>query len=267
MNWSKTKSIFILCFLLLDIFLVFELYIRQQDEDMQNVEDSSSTHGNFRIDTQIPATPGTVTFLRGTRVNFEHEKDSIALLTSPPRQLGQSIHLENDGLQLSSTLRESLKGKLSDSELQKNILGLVYQGQGYTYWKMDRGRGTVDFVQSYNGHPVFISGRSKIHMLQFSVKGNNVTGYRQSYFQFKQMNSVDIISAARAISNLQENTNLFAYSRPTIKTIELGYINLVSDTSSNSLIFIPAWHVVVKSDGSQHEFFVNGMSGNVQQLN
>lgn len=267
MNWSKTKSIFIICFLLLDAFLVFELYMRQQDEDAQGISsggNDSST--SFRMAVQLPTTPNHVTFLRGQRLDFDREKSTLALLTGSTRNAGQKIKVENNGMDLTSTLKGSFKGSLKNTELQKNVLSLVYQGQNYAYWRANQKTGTVDFTQIYNGQPIFISQRSNIHMLQFTRDGQRITGYQQSYFRFRQVNPVDIISAKMAISNLAQNTNLLENGHPTVKAIELSYINLVGDASSDPLIFIPAWHIVIQAGHHSQEFFVNAMSGNIQQL-
>ncbi|MFX3617848.1 MAG: two-component system regulatory protein YycI [Sporolactobacillus sp.] len=267
MNWKKTKSIFIICFLLLNAFLIFELYMRQQDEEAQGITGSGKgNQTNFQMDVQIPPTPDRVTFLRGQRIDFNQEKNTLALLTSSDRNAGQKIKIGNEGMELSSVLKGSFSGSLKNTELQKSVLGLVYQGQSYNYWHADRKAGTTDFTQLYNGHPVFISQRSNIHMLQFTKNAQRITSYRQSYFRFRQVNHVDIISAKMAISNLAENTNLLENGHPTIKVIELSYINLVGDAGSDPLIFIPAWHIVVQTGHHLQEFFVNAMSGNIQQL-
>lgn len=268
MNWSKTKSIFIVCFLLLDAFLVFELYVRQQDQGVEKLDESPGTHNTFRISTTIPPTPQNVTFLRGSRVDFSKEKNAIAgMIASGNGSPGQKISIDDQGMQLHGTLASPIAGDMNNADLQKAILSLVYKGQSYTYWKNDPKAGTVNFVQLYNDRPVFISKRSNIQMLSFTISQNRAVGYQQSYFQFKRSNYVDIISADKAISNLGENTDLLDSERPIIKTVELGYVNLVSDAGADPLIFIPAWHIVVQTGKGSQEYFVNAMSGNVQTLN
>ncbi|WP_100486603.1 two-component system regulatory protein YycI [Sporolactobacillus pectinivorans] len=267
MNWSKTKSIFIVCFLLLDAFLIFELYARQQDEGVENLTDGSGTNNTFRVDTTIPPTPQNVTFLRGSRVNFSNEKKNIADLTSSANNgIGQKIQYENGGMQLHGIFASPISGNMTNTDLQKIILGLVYKGQSYTYWQNDSKARTINFVQLYNNQPVFISRRNNIQMLEFTVSQNKIVGYQQSYFKFSKSNYVDVISAEKAISNLGENTDLLDSERPVIKTVELGYVNLVGDASADPLIFIPTWHIVVQTNHGDQEYFVNAMSGNVQTL-
>nr|WP_239529306.1 two-component system regulatory protein YycI [Sporolactobacillus spathodeae] len=256
--------------MLLDAFLIFELYMRQHNEEVQTIDGpNSGIHNSFRMDTQVSATPPSgVTFLRGSRIDFNKQKNFLSLLASSARPVSQKIRLSSNGMQLDSTLKQPINSSsLEGADLQKNILGIIYQGQNYTYWQTDHKSGTVDFVQLYNGHPVFVSRRSNIPMLQFLIKDGNIISYQQSFFRFKQVNHVDIISSERALTNLAENTNIMEFYRPTVKTVELVYINLVGDSGSDPLIFMPAWHIVVHVNGHTEEYFVNAMSGNIQQLN
>ncbi|RYL94149.1 two-component system regulatory protein YycI [Sporolactobacillus sp. Y61] len=267
MNWSKTKSIFIICFLLLDAFLIFELYLRQQDEGMEGPAGSTTGTNSFRIETELPSTPQDVTFLRGTRTDFSKEKENVTNLVNPTgATVRQKVGIEDDGMQLHSTFDQPVKAQSNGIELQKRLLNLVYQGQNYTYWQSNKETGTMDYAQLYDGRPVFISKRSNVQMLEFTVTDNQITGYRQSYFTFKKSNTVDVISAARAISNLGNSTDLLDNEQPRITGIELGYVNLVGDAGSDPLIFIPAWSIHVKTKQGTSEYFINAVSGNLQSI-
>ncbi|WP_010630816.1 two-component system regulatory protein YycI [Sporolactobacillus vineae] len=268
MNWSKTKSIFIICFLLLDAFLIFEIYMRQQSDEMSRLNTGSGTQNSFRMQTSIPATPQNVTFLSGSRMDFSRERKNISSLISPGTgTVRQKISIDGSGKQLMSVFDSPINGKITDPVVQKGILTQVYRGQAYSYWKGGSGESDASFTQVYDNRPVFISKHSNIQMLTFTLRNHKVVSYRQSYFKFKQSNTVDIISADKAISNLGENTNLLDAQQPVIKTIELGYINLIGDSNTDSLVFIPAWHIVVQTRQTQREYFVNAMSGNVQTMN
>jgi Uncharacterized protein conserved in bacteria len=268
MNWSKTKSIFIICFLLLDAFLIFEIYMRQQSDEMSRLNTGSGTHNSFRMQTAVPATPQNVTFLSGSRVNFSREKKNISNLVSQGTgTVGQKISVDASGKQLTGVFNSPISGKITDSVVQKGILTQVYRGQAYSYWEDGSGKSQANFTQIYDNRPVFISRHSNIQMLAFTIKNGKVLSYRQSYFKFKQSNAVDIISADKAISNLGENTNLLDAQRPVIRTVELGYINLVGNSNTDPLIFIPAWHIAVQTNQGQKDYFVNAMSGNVQTMN
>jgi regulatory protein YycI of two-component signal transduction system YycFG len=103
-------------------------------------------------------------------------------------------------------------------------------------------------------------------MLEFTMDENGVTGFQQSYFSFNQANKVTVISAEEAVSYVEAENNVQRAKKPVISTVELSYINLVGNVEGGSLIFVPAWHIVVRDGDALSEYFVNGISREVQTL-
>ncbi|RYL90862.1 hypothetical protein EWI07_11385 [Sporolactobacillus sp. THM7-4] len=271
MNWRKTKSIFIVCFLLLDAFLVFELYQRQDNESIGGLAEGQTTdvlqNHSVKLNTTVPATPQNVTFLRGRRADLSPEKNALVLLMKPQGGLPkQTITVESNGLALHSIFDKPIAISTEKPEQLKNLLTRIYNGDQYQYWQTDVQSGTMNFVQTYEGRPVFVSRRSNIQMLRFMIDNNQVTGYRQSYFIFEKTNKTGVINAESALNNLGARDKLPASRHPEINKLELGYVNLVGDAGSEPLIFVPTWHIVVKYDTGTKEYFVNAVSGAVQKL-
>ncbi|WP_028978112.1 two-component system regulatory protein YycI [Sporolactobacillus terrae] len=264
MNWSRTKSIFIICFLLLDVFLVFEMYMRQQDENFVNYHDESQRY-NYKLETVIPTMPQDITFLRGTRMDWSRNKDQLVQVAAKGKvREKQGFALDQNNLQLVSTFKRPISiGHIDSEDVQQDLLGNVYQGQEYKYWPFTSSSTEIKFAQTYRGRPVYISTRNKLQMLDFTIEDNKVTGFKQSYFSLTEKNKVDPINAEQAINSLAERTDLVGYNRLHIKAIELCYLNTVGDESSEPLIFVPAWHFVVHTVNGTSDYFVNAVSRNV----
>lgn len=271
MNWSRTKSIFIICFLLLDVFLVFEMYMRQQDENVEDIADQSRLPKNYKIDTVLPSPPQDVTFLRGTRVDFTQQNVGVENLSHVVSDTGkQKINIDANGLQMTGTFAKPLSlGDIKNEDVQKDLLGKVYLGEDYTYWQSGEGKGILKFVQVYHSRPVYLSMRNKMQMLDFKVKNKHVVGFSQSYLKLSsnKHSHVDIINAEQAINYLVDRTDLVGYSILHIKSIELSYVNTVVDENSDPLIFVPAWHIVVRTESGTSDYFINAVSGSVQSIN
>ncbi|MET1248417.1 two-component system regulatory protein YycI [Sporolactobacillus sp. STCC-11] len=271
MNWSRTKSIFIICFLLLDVFLVFEMYMRQQDENVEPVADGSAITHNYKMETIMPTLPQNVTFLRGTRIDFNYQKDALVQLASGKNDAKkQKVNLEENGRQLTGMLvNPMMLGDVKNEDVQKSLLNMVYQGHEYKFWRLDQGKETIKFAQTYQSRPVYVSTRNKVQMLDFIVQKNQVTGFRQSYLKLSsnKHNKVDLINAEQAINYLADRTDLVGYSMLHIKAIELCYLNTVGVESTEPLIFVPAWHIVARIDSRTNDYFVNAVTGNVQSIN
>ncbi|MCO7175241.1 two-component system regulatory protein YycI [Sporolactobacillus kofuensis] len=270
MNWSRTKSIFIICFLLLDVFLVFEMYMRQQDESIEGLHDEKRQY-NYKIDTVMPTLPKDVTFLRGTRINFTQKKEAISGLSTGDIVSGkQKMTVNENGQQLTGTFAKPLAlGDINNEDVQKNLLAKVYQGQDYIYWQSADDKSSLKFVQLYQSRPVFISSRNKTQMLDFTVRNKQVTGFHQSYLKLSsnKHSHVDLIEASQAINYLADRTDLVGYNLLHIKAIQLCYVNTVGDESAEPLIFVPAWHIVVHTVSGTTDYFINAVSGNVQSIN
>ncbi|MCL1632181.1 two-component system regulatory protein YycI [Sporolactobacillus sp. CPB3-1] len=272
MNWGRTKSIFIICFLLLDVFLIFEMYMRQQNENIEDIPDGSSKIHNYKIETVVPALPRQLTFLRGTRVDFTRQKEAITKqLNQKSGTVKQKISLSENGRQLTSTFAKPMSiAAIKNEDVQKKLLNMIYQGQDYKLWQSGEDKKIIRFAQAYQGRPVYVSARNRIQMLDFTVQKKDLIGYRQSYFKLTEnkKNHFALIDARQAINNLADRTDLVGYSTLHIKGIELCYLNTVGDESAEPLIFVPAWHLDVHVDGSgTTSYFVNAVTGNVQSLN
>ncbi|RYM04636.1 hypothetical protein EWH99_09505 [Sporolactobacillus sp. THM7-7] len=272
MNWSKTKSIFIICFLLLDAFLVFEIYHSQDGESIGGIagdsqEESIFNNKGIKWDANIPETPGNITFLQGRLMNLSSVKKDLESNKNPGPGLPiRKIMLENDGMVIRGVFNKPAAIAPEKEDQLGSLLESVFNGQQYRYWRTDESSGMVHFVQTYEDRPVYLSKHSNIQMLGFTMDHGKVTGYRQSYFNFEKTNTVNIISARDALNYLATKNELSVAQHPEVEMVELSYVNLVGDAGSDPLVFVPAWHVVVKKDSGTEEFFVNAVSISIQTL-
>ncbi|TCP23434.1 regulatory protein YycI of two-component signal transduction system YycFG [Scopulibacillus darangshiensis] len=276
MNWSRTKTIFIICFLLLDLFLGNQLYDRHknsQDFDVfpqNNVE--SNLGKNINIDTVLPEAKKNITVIKGQRMSFVNDTgellDSLKRLEGPKGHVIQTIEAFDNGTVIQSTLKKPIPIPKKAANQQAALRNYVYKGNEYKYWKTDEKEHTITFVQTFNDSPVFIKERGNSNTLKVFVDNGKITGYRQSYFTFsKAKNALDLISAEKAINNLWEKNELPVSLNPVVKDVELSYLNLIGDaTLDKALFFMPSWHVRVKTNEGMKEFFVNATSGLIQTM-
>ncbi|MBM7645505.1 regulatory protein YycI of two-component signal transduction system YycFG [Scopulibacillus daqui] len=275
MNWSKTKTIFIICFLLLDLFLGYQLYERQvrnenYDNLVQNSAEDILQKNNIKIDVPIPDVENkNITFLKGRSLKFVDSSgdliDDLKTLEGSKDNPKEKITAFKNGTLIEGTLSKPVPVPKNKSEREDFLNQYIYKGSDYSYWKLDEENHMMLFVQKYEDKPVFIKDRKDINILQLLISDGKVTGYRQTYFKFKKTNQLDIINPTTAINNLWSKNVLPVSEHPKIKKIQLGYYNLVGDVNTNQpLIFVPVWYFKVKTDSGQHEYFVNAVSGSVQ---
>lgn len=273
MNWHKTKTIFIICFLLLDLFLGYQLYQRQQKNlNYGTIASEAAVKSDIKKPANIPQVPQNISFLKGTQQLFVNDKgdliSSVQKLQGPKGSTIQTIQPENGGSVITGTFKKPITVPDGQSGWNKILTNDIYHGNEYLMWKRSDKTKSILFVQMYKESPVFIKDRNDLSMLQFVVKNGKIISYQQSYFKFNKTNAISIITPTTAINNLiEKNNGLFAGQHPKISSVNLAYFNLVGDTNQNSqLIFVPAWHIIVKTDAGNKEFFVNAATGSLQTI-
>ncbi|MTT31083.1 hypothetical protein GMB86_03530 [Terrilactibacillus sp. BCM23-1] len=274
MNWSKTKTIFIICFLLLNIFLASELYQRQSEELTMDspTQDLTQTKNQVNIDTEIPKAPENITFIIGEQQSFvKNDKneliDPLKKLQGTKDDPTQSIKATNNGRAIEGVFEHPIDLPKQNTNYQQIIQKFIYKGNEYTYSSTDKD-GNLHFIQVFDSTPVYIKDPKGSTFLNLKVKNNQIVSYTQRYFVFTKTNKVDIINATGAYDNLIQNNILSGYKRNiTFKKINLAYFNSIGNLDQNdTMVFFPTWHMQVKTEKDTHHYFVNAVSSEVQTL-
>ncbi len=281
MNWSKTKNIFIICFLLLDVFLAYQLFLRQQsaqDQSSNQVQENFNEYvkdKNIKINTQLPDRNPSVHFLSGAYVNFTNSSDQdlqqkLTALAGPQKKPIQTFSFGTDKTILQSTFSSKVPFPKTQSGQQSFLTQYVYQGDNYRFWSYDKADQIYKFIQTYNGHPVFSMVNGKLNTLDVSLTkdGNYITGYVQSYITVKPGKPAKLgVQPMDALQKLWNNNKLQAIDQPTIEKMELGYINISENNDQpQTLSYLPAWYVEVKTKDVLNQYFVTGINGEIQSI-
>ncbi|MGV3488716.1 MAG: two-component system regulatory protein YycI [Tuberibacillus sp.] len=270
MNWSKTKSIFIICFLLLDIFLGYQMFqrIRESQKQLHNYQLTSLSEvvkkNNIEMRAKEPSTDQKMYFLKGTFTNFNDDNDAKQALKGL-----QKIHPEisftksSNGQILNATFKndkQKIKAPKTTTEMHAFLKEFVYKGEDYKHWPTSDGKDKViHFIQMYNGNPLYSVSvdNGNLYMLDVYTDGDVVTGYQQILIKTEQKEPVKItMSAEEAIQKIAEDY-LQVSDNAKVADIEIGYINLATDIKEDrELPYILAWYINVKTDHGDRAFFI-----------
>jgi regulatory protein YycI of two-component signal transduction system YycFG len=235
MDWSRAKTILILAFLVLDLFLAGQLIQMMQQKSQyaqntpvtrQEIDNQLKAH-HLRLKAAIPEAPdqmvpyqATVTNLGG---NWERDEKGgfVKTFATPPSFKSQG--------ELDNLLRKELGRIFDDYRLHQDA------GSKRIYLQYDAG-----------GHPIFDA------RLEVTVKPKNqVASIRVVHYSLKDLRPVNLVPV---------NTALYRFitsgkpgKNSTISEIELGYHKpKVASLASDNFILIPYWRFRAKSD-----FYVN----------
>lgn len=258
MDWSKTKSIFIGVFLILNVFL-YSQYVNTYSE-AKNLELLGKSN-----DIEARLKEENITFAALTKsietppyISAKIKKYSLDEL---PANSNQHYQLINDH-KLVVTFKAPIKLISTKQEAMLNdfLRQYVYEGQSFELWEIDEEARTATFFQRFNDRVLYYNenGEVKVHWNE----NGEVFMYEQSMLE----NIEEIEQDEPMLPPLQVLQTLYAKNllKPDshITTVELGYSTLIRVTKTQ--VFSPTWRVCVQvADGEEEQYFVNATEGKV----
>ena len=260
LDWNKTKSIFIVVFLILNVFL-YHQYLTGYNE-AQRVEllsekkiesilnDENITYKDLPQD--IYEAPYISAKVKNYTLDELPAKQSVSykLVTESQMQaiIGTSVSLGQD---------------ITSLKLNEFVEQFVYNGSQFKLWEIDEESRVATFFQVVNNQTLYynVNGYVKIYWND-----------KQEIFMYEQamLEKVEpleqkekIVAPIQVIDELYTENLLTAGSE--IVSMKLGYSSLVQLTQTQ--LFTPTWEVRVKADGEEQIFFVNAVDSKVIEFN
>ncbi len=275
MNWQRTKSIFILTFLVLNLFLGYQLY---QKNDINNISNLTEQPLEERLAInkinyleKLPKYKEDQTSISAQRYKFTDEEKKLQ---------SKNITLYKDKsteitLQYKLTKPMDLPKKDSKDlieELSKFLEENVTRGKEYTFYNWDKEKNVIWFNQVYLEKPIFYNpekfqNRADAEdfdapngMIKFKLDDNgDLTEFTQTYLLIMRQGAFqEIISPKKALGKLLDTAHLTKGDK--IQDIELGYYSLVG--VGELQVYAPTWFIKTE-DG---QYLVNATDSSVQVL-
>lgn len=254
MDWSRIKTIFILTFLVLDIYLVYQ-FMNTRDAAQYEIIKEATLEEKLRDDNirypEIPETKKERYISVRTKVFISDEFEKIK---------GQLVNL-GDGTSIEAKLDKPIKlsSKFEPSEISGFIKASIYSGDQYKFWNKDDEARTITYYQQHDNKTFYYNSNAKLTL--FFNENNEVTSYRQTYLEVIEelSDEEELLTPLRAMETLYKKGLLKPKSE--ITKIELGYSTLVSLTASH--VVTPTWRLVVNG---KENLFVHALEGRVIPL-
>lgn len=257
MDWSKIKTIFILTFLVLDIYLMYEFF---KLKDSSQYEYSTETSFEKRLKTDeieyndLPKNHQKDVYLSAKPKNFNDENLEVLQAT---KLKGQKIEV-NEGTKIALSLDKpfQISDKFDPAELNTFVKNNILYGDQYRFWKK---KGNEIYYYQQYGDKVFYKNTSGELTIYLNDE-NNIVSYQQTLLEdIQKLDQDKIIQPIKAIETLYKNGSLKPKSK--ITKVELGYYTF--DHTSTSQVLIPAWRFVINEE---ENLFVQAFEGQIIQL-
>jgi regulatory protein YycI of two-component signal transduction system YycFG len=258
MDWSKIKTIFIITFLILDVYLLYQ-FMKIRDDNKYEVITEASFEEKLKAAeikyVDLPKDPIQAQYLSAkpkvfTQVDIEKLKK-------------QSVEVRGTGTTtLHVTFEKPLQitAKFEPAELSSLLNDDVLFGEDYQFGEKSDTDHIITYFQTSEGVPLFknING-----MITFNIdEDNQIVSYDQTYLVEMETLTAkeEILPPLKAIETLHQKGML--KSKSNITAIELGYSTLIQLAASQ--VLAPTWRFEV--DGKE-SLFVNAFEGQIIQFN
>ncbi|WP_251554433.1 two-component system regulatory protein YycI [Neobacillus muris] len=258
MDWSRIKTIFIITFLILDVYLLFQ-FMKSRDANNYEVITPATVEQKLKDDQitykELPTVQIKAQYLSAKPKEFA--KSDLAKLKN------QTASLNETGTTLQALLDKpfQLSEKMAPSEVHDFLRENVLNGKDYLYWETDEKTNTITCYQLYDNAPLYhnING-----MITLDLNSEHqIVSYEQTYLGDIQKMSAkeeEILSALKALETLHQKGDLKPKSE--ITKVEIGYSTLIQLAASQ--VLAPTWRIVVNNKES---LYVNAFEGKIIDFN
>lgn len=257
MQWGQIKTLFIICFLILDLFLLKQ-FLEKRDQTQLDIISESTLEEQLQADEinidNLPKEAVKKSYISARRHNFTDD-DKERLKT----QLNNQEYAIFNGDILLSEFKKpvplNLKG--SKEEIVKTVKDRIMFSEKYQYWGMSEELNTLLFFQKYQGQPIYFN-QSGLLIVLLSEK-NEMIQYAQTLLDDikPQGEKQELIKPIQAVETLYNRNQL--YSGDKVSKVEVGYHTLVP-LSNGVQVFAPTWKFTVNKE---RKYFVNAIEGQI----
>lgn len=263
MDWSKAKIIFIITFLLLNIFLGYQLNEKRIASKVSLLLEATLqerlSEMNITINGDLLDEEPTGTYISGS---VEIELDKLIKEKKPSQEVA-SVTNEFVRVELLEPYPINLIDKSREAQVNEFVLQHVINGNEYRFSHYDERLMQFYFYQTYKGKKIdnYESGRLP---LRLKLDDNQqIIEYEQNYLTIRpiqpQEEEQEMLSSIKAIEKLFNRQLIPPDSK--ITKVELSYYSFFKPLGEVQ-VFAPMWSIGV----NEHIYYVNAVDGAVQNI-
>lgn len=256
MQWSQIKTLFILSFLILNIYLVVQFIDKKDQADYALLDHKNSTieeklnNENIVILGELSDTVEKEPYISVGQKIFNREDRALFESLS-----NQQVSFVQNKFVL-SIFKKPVTVPDGDLALVEGFVkrSFVYP-EDYTLWDWNKDLNVLIFFQQKNGRPIYFNQGGII--LVFLNNKNEMVFYTQTMLGKEEslQEEKTLITPKRAIEALYNANEL--HFQDEITKVDMGFHTRVP-LADGVQVFVPAWKVTVNKE---RNYFVNAIEG------
>ncbi|WP_047983477.1 two-component system regulatory protein YycI [Ornithinibacillus californiensis] len=262
MQWGQIKTLFILSFLLLDIYLLVLVIQKQEDlsllESIANEQEQDFLkQEEIIIPEKLPESlPEEPLITTQQKIFSEEEIEDIK------ERDNQEIEVVNRNF-IIALLEEAvaIPENATSEAIAQLVTSAVYLGNEYSFDHWDQDRNIIVFFQKKNERPVYYNQNGVI--IAYLNANNEIVAYTQSYLGEVEASNEEktLIKPLSAIRILYDSNLLFA--KDEVTEVEIGYHTFLP-LDSGRQVLVPTWKIRINDS---HNRLVNAYEQKVIPVN
>lgn len=254
MQWGQIKTLFIVAFLILNVFLIKQLVDRQEEElsfiPEASKEEELELNVNGLDDLNDESFEAPLLYTQ----NFDFNTDIAGILDLDDQEI-----VISDRFYLYSRFVEPKPLNLDDpTSVRDYINQYVYRGNEYEFFRYFGEENLLVFFQRVE-HPIFYN-QNAVLFIQLNEEEEMVR-YYQSYLALvdedhDEESQQTLINQYDAVYRLYHNSNVIE-TGDTVTDVILGFHNIVSLPNGEQLLN-PTWQIRVNDT---EDFYMNAIEG------
>ena len=254
MQWSHIKTLFILSFLVLNVYLLFQFVSKQQEMDIPELETSE-----MNLEEQLEQEDITIS------ADISFEVPELSYISSSQKEYSASeirdlndiddIDAEksmDDNLLIAEFSSPLKIPKNPDEEVLSDLVSsYVPNASDFSFGTWDHDLNIIVFFQNKEGHPIYLNQHA---MLTFYVNNNNeITHYTQTMLDDAEtQESTTLNPPMIAIGSLLQNRYL--NTEEDVSDVTYGYYSRIEDAGEGTQVFAPTYKITIDNE---RDYFVN----------
>ncbi|MEC3884286.1 hypothetical protein GLW00_00540 [Halobacillus litoralis] len=266
MQWGQIKTLFIISFLILDLFLLQQLLGKQAEDEVGQISTVAES-----IETELEANDISIKddaipeeLPEATPIESESTHtlpDDVMSMIEGMDESDKEIELKEDNQVLQVTFDEPIE--VTEDTIQGVVMDVVPFASRYSYWGWNEEEGAALFFQAKDNKTIYFNNNG---YLLLNIVDGELTGYVATLLSFENGGysgasgetevTIEPLSAIRILLN-----NGLIEPGDEITSMDIGYhtsYSLPAGEENETQVFASTWKVTVNGDRNHFLYTFDG---------
>ncbi|MCJ0931549.1 two-component system regulatory protein YycI [Virgibacillus halodenitrificans] len=259
MQWNQIKTLFILCFLILDVYLLMQFMEKQERADVGVLTSQEETSFESKLEQEdITISDNEVEIEKDSYISVlrrEYSDKELSQLADLDKQYVEVI----DKNLIVSKFEEpiAIPDKAQSADISKLVKSHIIHPEDFTFWGWNKDRNALLFFQEKENRPIYFNENGML--LVYLNKDNEMEYYTQTMLgEAEEQGDLRTLTKPMKAIEILYNANEL-YAEDNITNTEIGYHTRIP-LANGKQVFAPTYKITVNDE---RNYFINAIEGHI----